>query len=318
MISIGLLISLLIFAVAVAILLVGADLLVAQASHLARHWRISPLIIGTTLVALGTSCPELVISLTSAARGHSDLAMSNIIGSNITNVLLILGLAVLLGSIHVGSFKTQRSIWTLLGSALLFMTLTLIGIPWLAGGALLLGALGFSCLAWRWGIHGGQHEDKKLFTSRRELRRMEHDLGLGILALLAVIGGGLLAVIAIEQLTDITGFSASFFGLTLTAAATSLPELFVTLLSVRRHENKLALGNIIGSNIYNVLLIGGLISWWTPPTSVTRQTWWFFVFATMCLFTIVLKYRRQPIAKWVGGALLLSFLVYLVAVTYYG
>jgi Ca2+/Na+ antiporter len=80
----------------------------------------------------------------------------------------------------------------------------------------------------------------------------------------------------------------------------------------------LALGNIIGSNIYNVLLIGGLISWWTPPTSVTRQTWWFFVFATMCLFTIVLKYRRQPIAKWVGGALLLSFLVYLVAVTYYG
>lgn len=299
------------FAGGVGALLVSADVLVKSATTVAAKYRLSPLIIGTTVVAIGTSLPELIVSLVASFKGDPGLAVGNILGSNTTNLLLVLALAMMLTPIRIGTTKTQRNALLMLG-----LTGVLAGVlAWwwtvMAGGILLVGVVGFSYLEYAWGVKGRKKEDKK------QLRGMVQATGwyapmLLCLSVLGVIAGGYMTVNGAELIAVTLGVSSKTIGLTLVAVATSLPEIMVTVVSGIKKEAKLAVGNILGSNIYNILLIGGTTALLTGGQKLNTQGLVPFGLSAAVMTALLWKFKGQSVPRWVSGLLLLSYGGYVV------
>jgi len=244
------LLSILLLSAGLLILLWSTRLFVIQAENASRSLRLSPLIIGTTLVAIGTSMPELAVSVTAAVRGDYGLALGNIIGSNILNILLVFSVGLLSGRIRIGTTKTPRNIFLLLLFTTLFSLQAHSPVSRFPPG-----------LEYFWGLAGRKKEDRARLQLKHYPRFKWPPL---VFSLATIFVAGYITVIQVENISLLTGLSTTFFGLTLTAIATSLPELVTTLFSQNDHQDKLTAGNIIGSNIYNLLLIGGLVLLLTP------------------------------------------------------
>jgi len=256
------LLSILLLSAGLLILLWSTRLFVIQAENASRSLRLSPLIIGTTLVAIGTSMPELAVSVTAAVRGDYGLALGNIIGSNILNILLVFSVGLLSGRIRIGTTKTPRNIFLLLLFTTLFSLQAHSPVSRFPPGLiLLLLAVIFTGLEYFWGLAGRKKEDRARLQLKHYPRFKWPPL---VFSLATIFVAGYITVIQVENISLLTGLSTTFFGLTLTAIATSLPELVTTLFSQNDHQDKLTAGNIIGSNIYNLLLIGGLVLLLTP------------------------------------------------------
>lgn len=305
------LVSALLFCAGIGLLLLCSRLLVQTATSLSQRLGISPLITGMTLVAVGTSLPELVVSLAAVSYGDSGLALSNIIGSNVANVLLILGLAALLGSVRIGTHKTISSTVFLCAITLGFVGAhQLVPIPW-GGMVLLLGAGLFTYLQ----IQEGRKEHLVLLNRLAQLGQKRASLSLELIKAVVAIGGltagGVLVVRAVEQLSHAFEISTTFLGLTLTAVATSLPELITTVLSGKNNQEKLALGNIIGSNIYNLLLIGGLLLLVPQPHVLNAFEIVALLISTLFLGLLVWLFKGRPIVPLAAGTALVLYGVYL-------
>jgi cation:H+ antiporter len=304
------LLPLTLFLIGIGLLLVSSQSFVRLATIASYSLRLSPLIIGTTIVAVGTSLPELAVSLLAVTRGETDLALANIIGSNIANILLILPAGILVGKIRVGTTKTQRNSWALGLVTCLFLLAYFV--PWSRslGWLLLVFALVFSSLELFWGVFGRKHEDRARLSHKHP-----HFSGFHLLMLLfslgGIIAGGLLTVIAVENLAVITGYSLTVLGLVLTAVATSLPELLITVISEEQHQDKLALGNILGSNIYNLSLIGGLVLSFASPAPINLYVLVLLVISALILMTFIRRYRGQVIPAGVAWLMLLIYAGYL-------
>lgn len=298
----------LLFILGVIVLLVSADVFVQAASHLSKKVGLSPLVIGITVVALGTSLPELVVSVLAAIKGDGGLAFGNIIGSNTVNILLIFPLGIILSDLRIGTLKTQKNTLILLIVSVIFYLISrLFTISWI--GYILIGcAIIFTFEEYRWGKRGMKHEDKIRFSKKHTNEKTLKIITKTILSLIGIGIGGFITVISTENISLITGISTTFLGFTMTAIGTSLPELFTTLFSARRNEDKITMGNILGSNIYNVLLIGGITTVISRSQPMSTYHWLIFLFSSVLLVGIVIVYRGKIIPKWVGICLLFFFI----------
>lgn len=294
-------------------MLISTHYFVKLAEKISRALRISPLVIGTTIVALGTSMPELTVSVVSALKGDAGLALGNIIGSNIINIFMVLPVGIFIGKLRIGTTKTQLNAIALLGLTGLFIFLQKLPIsPWFGGVTLIMLALIISVSEYWLGIFGRRHEDLNQFKKYRE-DKLRPDMFLGVLlALAGIVAGGVLLVTAVEGIASITNYSTTLLGLTLVAAATSLPELLTTIFSQEEHEDKITIGNIIGSNIYNLVFIGGIIALFPIGAKMGLRDGVWLAVSTICLVLILKRFSGKQIPKKVGMGLLILFLLYLI------
>lgn len=304
------------FGLGILLLLVSTKFLVKISEELSASLKISPLVVGLTVVAIGTSLPELAVSTIASARNDVGLAVGNIVGSNIVNILLVFGVGIMAGRLRVGMTKTQRNAGILLVVTAMFIVFQnkLAGNFGL-GVALIASAVILTIAEFKWAIWGRNHEDA---VKLKGLRRRKISWG-AVFVLAAAMGGivagGFLTVVSLEEMSEITGYSTTFLGLTLSAVATSLPELLTTVFSQKEGLEKLTIGNIIGSNIYNLLFIGGVINLFSEKSGVRAGDWLMLALVSGSFFLIIRHYRGKVIPRATGLGLILLFVAYLATLS---
>jgi cation:H+ antiporter len=304
--------SIVTFCIGILFLLFSTKHFIKLSEKASSTLRLSPLIIGATLVSIGTSLPELAVSVTALFKHDVGLASGNIIGSNIVNVFLVLGVGIVSGKLKVGTLKTQKNALLMLLSAGIFLFLYFSQISARTAGVVLLTtAFAVTVMEYLWGVNGRNHEDASWNHRKRVSKISMSDLPKLGAALVGVVAGGLLTVTSIESLAVILGLSTTILGLTITAVATSLPELFTTIFSEKDHEDKIAIGNLLGSNIYNLTLIGGIILFFSSWQTVTRYEILMLTIATLSFTSVVFFYKGSYIPRKVGFLLLTLFAVYI-------
>lgn len=304
--------SVTLFIIGAIFLLISTQVFIKQAERISAALKLSPLVIGLTVVSIGTSLPELTVSTLAAVRGDVGLAMGNLIGSNIVNVFLVLGIGILVGKLRVGTTKTQWNIYVMTGITGLFLLLYFLGLPGsIAGGILLVLALIVTCDEYMWGVHGRSHEDVRMYTHRKHARFSLIDICKSIVALAGIVIGGIVIVSSIEQLSVLLGFSTTILGLSVTAIVTSLPELLTTIFSQEDREEKITIGNLIGSNIYNLALIGGIVLLFSSWKIITTYEIIMLSTATLTFAAVVVIHKGKIIPKYTGFLLLILFSAYI-------
>jgi len=302
--------------VGLGLIVLGADWLVEGASSIARKAGISEFVIGLTIVGFGTSCPELVVSLTGAIEGNADVAVGNVLGSNIFNVLFILGLTALIRPVSMTADNRKRDIPVALAVTLLLpvfgMEHSLLGI-WNADGLSRLdGALFLAVFALYLflSFKGGKQVEEN--TESGKLRPGWLAWLLAAAGLAGLIFGGHLFVDSATELARKLGVSDKFIAVTILAGGTSLPELATSLVAALRGKDQLALGNILGSNVFNILLILGSSALITPLSfaSVTSADLLVLMLSVIVLLLWAYTGRRERIDRWEGAAMLLLFGAY--------
>ncbi|PIY68578.1 hypothetical protein COY90_05230 [Candidatus Roizmanbacteria bacterium CG_4_10_14_0_8_um_filter_39_9] len=306
--------SLIKFTIGIVLLLFSTQKLVKLAERISQIMRISPLVIGATIVALGTSLPELIVSVISAYRGDIGLTMGNIIGSNVVNILMVFPVGIFSGKLRIGTRKTQQNVLIMFGATVLFFASQIISIPKPSSGLFLiiLAAL-FSIAEYRLGILGRDYEDSGKFKATKS-----HSLDLTTIffapaLLIGIIAGGFLVVDSAEMISKFSGISTIILGLTLTAIATSFPELLTTLFSQEDNQEKLTIGNIIGSNVYNLLFIGGIILLFPSRFVVPVKDWFWLIGASFGFAAILIHYSGKEPSRWIGGILIFLLFIYLTS-----
>jgi cation:H+ antiporter len=310
------LLTVLLFVAGIVLLIWGADLLVRGAAHLAALAGISPLIIGLTVVAMGTSAPELAVSLRAALVGQADLTLGNVLGSNIANVLLILGLAAVVAPLLVAPRVLQREVPTMIGASLVLWLLAADGSIGRLDGALLLVLLVAFLAATVVVGRRASPADPSVSHPARGRGSVLRNLGL-------VLGGLILLVVGAQWLVDgavvfarALGVSELIIGLTVVAIGTSLPEIATSVLASLRGEREIAVGNVVGSNILNILGVLGLTALILPePIAVPPGVLAFDlpILVATAVACLPIFFNGRMIARWEGGL----FLAYYVAYTAY-
>jgi len=301
------------FGIGLVILLFSTQKLVELAKNISRTLRISPLIVGITIVAIGTSLPELAVSLVAIVKNDVGLAMGNIIGSNIVNILMVFPVGLFIGKLRIGTMKTQRNALFLLGATAIFFVTQSFGSFKPISGWLLIGlAVAISIVEYMLGVFGRKHEDIKQFKSTKYKRLGWGVVVSAVLLILGIIGGSVLVVNSVEAISLLTGISTTILGLTLIAVATSLPELLTTIFSQEDHQEKITVGNVLGSNIYNLLLIGGIISLFPSAIAIQQKEWIWLAVVTLGFVAVLRHYKGQKPPRLIGVLFLILFFIYLL------
>lgn len=298
-----------------ALLLAGAELLVRGASRLAALAGVAPLVIGLTVVAYGTSAPELAVSLRSAFAGQADIALGNVIGSNVFNVLFILGLSALLAPLIVKKQLVRVDVPIMVGVSLVVPLLALDGrIGRLDGVILAVGSVAYTILVLRVGRHSEQEPEvpsvAPVIRNRRNvaLSVVFVAVGLGMLVL-----GARWLVDAAVLIARAAGMSELIIGLTLVAAGTSLPEVATSLVAAVRGERDIAVGNVVGSNIFNLLAVLGGTAALSPagiPVSRGALTFDLPVMVAVAVACLPIFFTGHRIDRWEGALFLAYYAVY--------
>lgn len=293
------------------LLTVGAEALIRGASALARRFGMSELLIGLTLVGFGTSSPELVSSVGAALAGSPGVAVGNVVGSNIANILLILGLSALLAPIAVGEKGFRRDAMVVGGATVLAIAVSMTGeFGRIAGMAFLAALVGYLVWAYVGERQAGAAQfqnDTQAPAAKIGPSLMFSLAGLGLLG----VGAHLLVTGAISAATALN-VSETLIGLTVVALGTSLPELVTSVVASLRGKSDLALGNILGSNIYNILGILGATALIHPvaaPADIVAFDNWVMLAATAAL--IFFAITRNRIERWEGAVLAAGYFAYI-------
>lgn len=320
-------INFLLLIIGLYVLVKGADFLVEGASSLASRFNISPIVIGLTIVAFGTSTPELVVSVTSAIKNNTDIALGNVIGSNIFNILFILGISAMIYPLKVFKNTAWKEIpFSLFGVIILFsfsIEKILSKFPvyyFNLSTEVIIGELnrnaGFLLLCFF--IIFIYYTFVISKTSGNSQLKVKH---LNLTRIIIYIFGGLMALTIGSQITvdnavqiaKIFKISDSLIGLTLVAAGTSFPELFTNLAAVKKKNADIAVGNIIGSNIFNIFLILGVTAIIKPIPIRGLQIVDLLVLmgSTILLFISIFVWKRHQITKYEGSIMVIFYLIYL-------
>ncbi len=304
-------------AAGLGLLFLGGDTLIRGATTLATRFGVSPLAIGLTVVAFGTSTPELIVSVDAAIAGANDIALGNIVGSNIANISLILGMTALLRptAVEAKIVFVDAPIMILVSLALI-VVLVDGGISRVDGGLLLLGLVAYTAYTF-FQAKRESEEVREEFASAAPPAPANALLGgvLVIAGLLMLGGGGHLLVISALDLAVLLGISQATIGLTIVAVGTSLPELATSVIAALRGRGDIAIGNVIGSNIFNILGILGVTAL-IRPLSLGEITWidlWTMI-GLACVVTGLI-YTRLELVRSEGALLLLGFILYTVWLT---
>ncbi|MGA4531066.1 calcium/sodium antiporter [Ectopseudomonas chengduensis] len=304
------------------LLVAGAEVLVRGAAKLAAQFGIPPLVIGLTVVAFGTSAPETAVSVQAALDGSGDLAIGNVVGSNIANVLLILGLTALIAPLIVSRQLIRLDVPIMIGASLLTFGLAWDGELSRFDGALLFAGVlaytGFLIYSARKDKGGDDDEFAKEFGLDEAPKPYAWAINLGLIIaglVLLVVGSNFLVEGAVT-LARALGISELVIGLTVVAVGTSLPELATSILAAIKGERDIAVGNIVGSNIFNLLCVLGLASMVAPAAVAVSPNALAFDFPVMIAVAIAclpIFFSGYRINRWEG----LLFLGYYVAYTLY-
>lgn len=300
------------------LIVLGADRLVEGASSIARRAGVSEFVIGLTIVGFGTSCPELVVSLTGAIGGNADVAVGNVVGSNIFNVLFILGLTALVRPVAMTADNRKKDIPLALAVTVVFLAFGLNRTLWGLGAADrlsrmegILFLLLFSFYIFHSFRSGSSSSDEES-PADTACQPLWLSILWVVLGLAGLIWGGNLFVDSATDLARAWGISDKFIAVTILAGGTSLPELATSLVAALKGRNQLALGNILGSNVFNILLILGASACITPLSlsSVTLVDAGVLLLSIMFLLLWAYTGRRERIDRWEGILLLLTFGAY--------
>ena len=253
------------FVLGVGLIIGGANYLTEGASTLARRFGVSPLVVGLTIVAFGTSSPELIVSLTSALKGSADISLGNVVGSNLFNVLAIGGVTALVAPISItrGTLKREIPLMLLASFVLSFMVLDRVFDPTATANmitrseGLTLLAFFLIFLSYTFAIAKGRPGDPHAVSDSPNSYPLWLQLLFIFGGLAALVWGGDLFVSSASSIASALGMSESFIGLTIVAAGTSLPELATSVVAALKKQPEIAVGNIVGSNIFNIFLILG-------------------------------------------------------------
>jgi len=302
------------------LLIKGADLLVYGASSIARTLRVSDLVIGLTIVAFGTSTPELVVNVFAAIKANADIAIGNIVGSNIFNILIILGLSSLIFPLIV----THSTVW--------------IEIPLTLVAAVLLGLLANDHLLMHGSLHGlsridglillicfavflyyvlyiaGKGKSSNDASTAIKQHNLKRTVLMIILGLTGLFVGAKFVVDGAISLASALGVSQSLIALTIVAAGTSLPELATSVVAAYKKNSDIAVGNIVGSNIFNIFFILGISALIRPIPLQPKSNIdiGVAVFASLALFIVMFSGKKGVLDRWEGLLFIASYIGYLV------
>jgi cation:H+ antiporter len=300
------------------LLVAGAEALVRGASRLAAAFGISPLVIGLTVVAFGTSSPEMAVSVMSAYAGQADLAVGNVVGSNIFNVLFILGLSAAIAPLLVSRQLIRLDVPIMIGISFLLLLLALDGnINRLDGVILFAGIIFYTAFQ----IFQARRE-KKANDASEEVIEKPHTPLQWLINIGFVIGGLVLLVLGSNWLVDgavfiaqSLGVSELVIGLTIVAAGTSLPEVATSVIASIRGQRDIAVGNVVGSNIFNILAVLGLSSLVSPESINVAASALRFdipVMLAVALACLPIFFTGRVIARWEGFVFLAYYVIYTV------
>ena len=297
------------------VLIKGADWLVDGGSALARKYKISELAIGLTIVAFGTSMPEFVVNTFAAYQSHADIAFGNIIGSNVFNLFAILGLAGLITPLIVQSSTVWKEIPLSFLAALLlfFLSNSIISekevLSRFDGVILLI----FFCLFLYYVFLQLKSENVPMEINQTELSNAKIWLFI-FLGLAFLISGGRLVVVNSVKIAGDLGISQTIIGLTIVAIGTSLPELATSVVAAIKKNNDIAVGNIIGSNIFNIFFILGVSSLIRPLDYNNKFNYDLYLLGvgTLLLFMAMFSGKKKKLDRWEAGILLLIYIGYTI------
>ncbi len=303
-------------------LIVGAEFLVRGASRLAGAIGITPLVIGLTVVSLGTSAPEIAISIDASLRGHTNMALGNVVGSNIFNILLVLGLSALIGPLVVAQQLLWWDVPLMIGFAVLLLLLGLDGsVGRLDGIALCLCLVAY---VW-WAIHLSRRESREvqeeyegsnILSQKRNGTSITAQLALMIAGLVLLVIGAEWFVRGAVKIALALGISELVVSLTIVAAGTSLPEVVVSVLASYRGERDIAVGNVVGSSIFNILAVLGLTALMIPHGVIVPLAVLHFdipVMIAVFVACLPIFMTGHLVSRWEGGL----FVGYYAAYTLY-
>lgn len=291
----------------VAMVLYGADRLTEGASALARRMNVPEIIIGLTIVAAGTSAPELFVSLVSALKGTPDLAVGNVVGSNTMNAMLIVGCAALVAPMTISKSTVKKDIpFSVAASVLLILIAVDSFLGRIDGIILLLGFAIFMIYTLRQAKNGKQESNVEVKLENPWLSGFYVLLGLGLL----VVGSNLF-VSSASHVAMALGISEGVVGLTVVAGGTSLPELATSVVAARKGQSAIAIGNVIGSNVFNILLILGLTATISPLQIEGVTTLDIAVMLISVSLVWLFSFTRYTVERWEGALLVILYLAYL-------
>ncbi len=303
----------LLLAMGVGVLYFGAEWLVRGATRLAGALGVSPIVIGLTVVSMGTSAPELVVCLVAALRGNADLAIGNVMGSNLANIGLILGLTAMIRPLEVAGRVVSREIPIMIAVTVLLFPLFMDGSLGRGDGIILLIVLGLYLLFINRAVGSEKDEVKGEFEVYAEeaapsARTIGSSLGLILGGSIGLVMGGRAIVMSAEFVAQAFGVPDLIIGLTIVAIGTSLPELATALVAAMRKESDIAVGNIIGSNIFNIAAILGITSTVTPiaiSSHIIRAE----LPAVLALSILSFPVTRMAhkVRRWEGAILLICY-----------
>lgn len=287
----------------------GADYLTEGAAAVARRMHIPEMIIGLTIVAAGTSAPELFVSVVSALKGTSDMAVGNVVGSNIMNTMLIVGVAAMVAPMNISKNTVKKDLPFTVAASMLLLFLAFDHFLGHVGGFMLLA--GFA-LFMAYSIYSASRSPEP--DSNDQVAQMSK-----LKSAIFVLGGLLLLIVGsnvfvdhASQLAFSMGISEGVVGLTVVAGGTSLPELATTVVAARKGQSALAIGNVIGSNVFNILLILGLTATIHPLQIEGITTIDMAVMLLSVSFVWIFCFTRLKVERWEGATLLVGYLAYLI------
>ncbi|PVY41707.1 calcium/sodium antiporter [Pontibacter virosus] len=308
------------FILGFALLIKGADMLVSGASSIAKRFNISDMVVGLTIVSFGTSLPELIINIMSSMQGQSELAIGNVFGSNVANLLLIIGIAAIICPLPIkrNTILTEipfSLIATLLvgflANAVLFGDKTSLYISRVDGGILLFFFVLF--MAYIWNI-AKTNKDEVIEEMEEPMMTIPKSVLYIVLGGAGLFLGGKWVVDGAVAIAQSFGLSESFIGLTVVAIGTSLPELVTSAMAAFRKNIDIAIGNVIGSNIFNLLWILGISALINPlPFNVVSNSdIVMMIFASTLLIIVIPIGKKNTIDRWNGILFLAIYVAYIV------
>ena len=307
--------------VGLVLLCIGGYAIVSGGVALAKKLRISSMIIGLTVVAYGTSTPELAASILAALNSHTELILGNIIGSNISNVGMVIGISAIFAPLLIGKITVSRWIPIMIGVSLLVIAMSYDGEISQMDGIILIAALiGFTIYT----IKSVKNQkinqndttenesiEGEYFLSRYKIETYPQSFALVAIGVLLLFLGGHFTVEGAVQIAEGLGLSQLVIGVVIVAIGTSLPELITSVIAIAKKETDIGIGNIVGSNIYNILLILGVAS---TIVGIPVATEVFSNYYIMIAFSLVLFIGfRRYIPRVVGVGLAIAFVVYLTS-----
>ena len=284
----------------------GADLFVDGSSGIAMKFKIPQLVIGLTIVAMGTSAPEAAVSITAALKGNADITVGNIVGSNILNILIILGISALITPLMVAKSTIKAEI-----PFMILITFLLLGVGYdgtigLLEGIILLVVfliyLGYLFLLALKDRDKADEDIKEISVAKALIWT--------VVGLFLIVFGSNVTVDAATKIAQVLGLSERFIGLTIVALGTSLPELFTSVSAARKGNADIAIGNIVGSNIFNILFVIGVSASIIPVPFAVGFRFDTIVAVVAAVLLLVCSLKDNQLKRWAGPVFLLAYAVY--------